>query len=69
MMAIVLAPPIPASIRRRAGMTMTRMPPAMLEPIERWLPVGAVDDVAVTRNLPGGTVCRGATAVPSWWPK
>ena len=53
MMAIVMAPPIPASVRRSAGMTMTRMPPAMLEPIARWLPGGAVDDVAVTRNLPG----------------
>src|SRR6185437_9061022 len=63
--ATTMAPLTAASARTRAGKTIAAIPPEMFDPIARWLPGAAPDDVARTRNLPGAAICKWATAVPS----
>lgn len=44
--ATTVAPTIAPSPRMRAGKTIAAIPPEMFDPIARWLPGGAPDDVA-----------------------
>src|SRR5262245_44197504 len=59
------APTIAAKISTRDGTTAAKIPPARFDPIARWLPRGAPEDVAWTRNLPGAAICKLAAEIPS----
>jgi hypothetical protein len=65
MIATTMAPTIPASMRTAVGTAAATIHPAMLEPNARWLPGGAAEDVAWTRNLPDRVIGKLRIAAPA----